>query len=60
VPFALPAPVVGMIAGAILFGETLKPIELIGGCLVMAGLALNVFGDWALRRRLPVARPDHA
>ena len=27
-----------------------------GGALVMAGLALNVFGDWALRRRLPAFR----
>jgi len=59
-PFALLVPVVGMIAGAILFGETLTPIELVGGGLVMAGLALNVFGDWALRRRLPFPRPDHA
>jgi O-acetylserine/cysteine efflux transporter len=52
-PFALLVPVVGMIAGSILFGETLKPVELLGGGLVMAGLALNIFGDWAMRLRLP-------
>ena len=49
-PFALLVPVIGMIAGAILFGETLRPVELLGGALVMAGLAVNIFGDWALRR----------
>jgi O-acetylserine/cysteine efflux transporter len=55
-PFALLVPVVGMIAGALLFGETLSAVELVGGVLVMAGLALSVFGDWALRRRLPAFR----
>ena len=52
-PFALLVPVVGMVAGSLLFGEILRPVELLGGVLVMAGLALNVFGDWMLRRRLP-------
>lgn len=55
-PFALLVPVVGMIAAAILFGESLSAVEVVGGALVMAGLALNVFGDWALRRVLPVFR----
>jgi O-acetylserine/cysteine efflux transporter len=55
-PFALLVPVVGMIAAALLFGESLSALELAGGALVMAGLALNVFGDWALRRRLPAFR----
>jgi O-acetylserine/cysteine efflux transporter len=55
-PFALLVPVVAMIAAALLFGESLSALELVGGALVMAGLALNVFGDWALRRRLPAFR----
>ena len=55
-PFALLVPVVGMIAGALLFGESLSAFEVVGGALVMAGLALNVFGDWALRRGLPAFR----
>jgi O-acetylserine/cysteine efflux transporter len=55
-PFALLVPIVGMIAAALLFGESLTAIELVGGALVMAGLALNVFGDWALSRRLPAFR----
>ena len=55
-PFALLVPVVGMIAGALLFGEALSLLEVVGAALVMAGLALNVFGDWALRRGLPALR----
>jgi len=52
-PFALLVPVVGMTAGALVFAEPLRPVELFGGCLVMAGLALNVFGDWPLHRLSP-------
>ncbi len=51
-PFALLVPVVGMVAGAVVFGEPLRPVELAGGVLVMAGLALNVLGDGILRRAL--------
>lgn len=59
-PFALLVPVVGMVAGSFLFGEILRPAELLGGVLVMTGLALNVVGDWMLRRRSAVPRSDHA
>jgi O-acetylserine/cysteine efflux transporter len=55
-PFALLVPVVGMLAAALLFGETLSAGELAGAALVMAGLALNVIGDWALRHWLPAFR----
>jgi O-acetylserine/cysteine efflux transporter len=55
-PFALLVPVVAMIAGALLFGENLSALEFVGGALVMSGLALNVFGDWTLRRLLPAFR----
>ena len=55
-PFALLVPIVGMIAGAIVFSEPMRPVELAGGVLVMAGLALNVFGDWMLRRRAAFLR----
>ncbi len=51
-PFALLVPVVGMAAGAVVFGEPINPVELFGGVLVMAGLALNLVGDRALRRAL--------
>src|SRR5271166_99895 len=59
-PFALIVPVVGMVAGSLLFGEILRPAELLGGVLVMAGLALNVVGDWMLRCRSAIPRSDHA
>ena len=51
-PFALLVPVVGMVAGVVVFGEPVTPVELVGGILVMAGLALNAFGDRTLRRVL--------
>jgi O-acetylserine/cysteine efflux transporter len=59
-PFALLVPVVGMIAGAVLFGETLTQAELAGAGLVMAGFALSVLGDLAMLRRLPFPTRDHA
>src|SRR5208283_1897710 len=48
-PFALLVPLVGMAAGILIFGEPLRAVELFGALLVMAGLALNVFGDRWLR-----------
>jgi O-acetylserine/cysteine efflux transporter len=51
-PFALLVPVVGMVAGSLIFGEPLKPFEFWGAVLVMAGLSVNVFGE----RLLALAR----
>ena len=51
-PFALLAPIVGMIAGGFVFGEPLDAFELWGAVLVMAGLSVNVFGDRLGLRRL--------
>ena len=48
-PFALLVPVVGMAAGVLIFAEPLRAVELFGALLVMAGLALNIFGDRLLR-----------
>ena len=53
-PFALLVPVVGMAAARTWFGEVVSPVEWAGAALVMAGLAVNVFGArWggAWRRR---------
>ena len=51
-PFALLVPVVGMAAGVVVFGEPVGAVELAGGVLVMAGLAVTMFGERTLRRAL--------
>jgi O-acetylserine/cysteine efflux transporter len=43
-PFALLVPVFGLLAAAFVLGETITLIELVGGTLVMAGLAFTIFG----------------
>jgi O-acetylserine/cysteine efflux transporter len=50
-PFALLIPVVGMVAGLLVFNEPLGPFELLGAVLVMAGLVFNIFGDRLLALR---------
>ncbi len=55
-PFALLVPVVGMVAASLIFAEPVSLVELLGGLLIMAGLALNVFGDWAIRRAAALLR----
>jgi len=47
-------PIVGMIAGVVVFGEPLDAFELWGAVLVMAGLSVNIFGDRLRARRLNV------
>lgn len=49
-PFTLLVPVTGMAASYLILGETLSPLRLIGGALIMAGLVVNVFGGRVLRR----------
>lgn len=43
-PLSLLVPVVGMGSAAVLLGETLSGLQLIGAALIMAGLYINVFG----------------
>lgn len=50
-PFALLIPVVGLVAGWLVFDEPLSAFELVGAVLVMAGLTFNVLGDRVLARR---------
>ncbi|AOJ70911.1 MULTISPECIES: EamA family transporter [Burkholderia] len=49
-PFSLLVPVVGLASSALLLGEQLTHAQLAGAALVMAGLAVNVFGDRVVRR----------
>lgn len=51
-PFALLVPVVGMVAGSLIFAEPLDAFELWGAVLVMAGLGVNMVGDRLLKRWL--------
>jgi len=54
-PFALLIPVSGIVSGAIFLGESLVPLQAVGGALVFAGLAENVYGPriraWVSRER---------
>lgn len=43
-PFALLVPVFGILSAAFVLGETITIVELVGGALVMAGLAFTIFG----------------
>lgn len=49
-PFTLLVPVTGMAASYLILGETLSPLRLMGGALIMAGLVVNVFGGRILSR----------
>jgi O-acetylserine/cysteine efflux transporter len=49
-PFTLLVPVTGMAASYLILGETLSPLRLVGGVLIMAGLVVNVFGGRILNR----------
>ena len=49
-PFALLVPVFGFLCGAVFMGETIPVPVMIGSALVLAGLAINVFGPRLLGR----------
>ena len=42
-PFSLLVPVVGLTTGWLVFAEVLRPVHLVGGALLMLGLAVNLF-----------------
>lgn len=50
-PFALCIPVAGILSAALLLGETISPIEIIGSLFVFAGLVTTVIGPRLLARR---------
>ena len=49
-PFSLLVPIIGLASAAVLLGEALTPTQIAGAALVMAGLAVNVFGGWLVQR----------
>ena len=57
-PFSLLVPVVGISSSALLLGERLGALQMVGAALVMAGLLINVWGGRLLdswRQRAPGA-----
>jgi O-acetylserine/cysteine efflux transporter len=48
-PFSLLVPVVGLASASLFLGERLSSVQLAGTVLVMAGLAINVFGSRMVR-----------
>lgn len=52
-PFSLLVPIVGLASASAFLGEQLSAPQIIGALLVMAGLAVNVFGAWIVRRFAP-------
>jgi O-acetylserine/cysteine efflux transporter len=44
-PFALLVPVIGMLSGYLVYGETLTPVATAGAALIVVGLLLNVTGS---------------
>lgn len=50
-PYALLVPVAGILGSSLILDETMRPVEAIGGAVIVAGLALNVFGARLLNRQ---------
>jgi O-acetylserine/cysteine efflux transporter len=59
-PFALLVPVVGLLSSALVLGEALPGWKLQAGGLVIAGLAVNLFGARLLSVRTPRVAPLRA
>ncbi len=60
-PFSLLVPVVGLTTGWLVYGEAMQPVHFAGAALLMAGLAVNVWGlrlrRWWQQRRVGPAAP---
>jgi O-acetylserine/cysteine efflux transporter len=52
-PFSLLVPIVGLASASLLLDEQLTMAQIGGALLVMAGLAVNVFGGWVVQRLMP-------
>lgn len=48
-PFALLVPIAGFLGAAFFLGEETMPVEIIGGAIIVLGLAVNMFGLRLLR-----------
>lgn len=53
-PLSLLIPVVGLVCAAWLLDESMRPVQWLGGAVVLAGLGVNTFGARMLQRRTRV------
>ena len=49
-PFSLLVPIIGLASASLFLDEHLSTAQIAGAVLVMAGLAVNVFGGWVVQR----------
>ncbi|MFM0293520.1 MULTISPECIES: EamA family transporter [Paraburkholderia] len=59
-PFSLLVPIVGLASASLFLDEQLSAAQIAGALLVMAGLAVNVFGGWVVQRFSPARRATGA
>lgn len=52
-PFSLLVPIAGLASASLFLDERLSGAQIAGAVLVMAGLAVNVFGGWVAQRLSP-------
>jgi O-acetylserine/cysteine efflux transporter len=52
-PFSLLVPIVGLASASLILDEHLSVAQIGGAMLVLAGLAVNVFGGWVIQRFAP-------
>ena len=50
-PFALLVPVAGILGAGLILGEAMRPLEAIGGAVIVLGLAINILGPHLGRSR---------
>ncbi|WP_112662006.1 EamA family transporter [Microvirga flavescens] len=52
-PFSLLVPITGIACASLILGERMLPVEILGGAVIVSGLAINTFGGRALQRLKP-------
>lgn len=57
-PLSLLIPVVGLVCAAWMLDESMRPVQWLGGAVVLAGLGVNMFGARMLRRGIRI-RSNH-
>ncbi|MDN5843587.1 MAG: EamA family transporter, partial [Alcaligenaceae bacterium] len=55
-PLSLLIPIVGLLCADLVLDEHLRPVQWVGGAIVLAGLAVNMFGPRLFRWRAAGAR----